>query len=159
MAHIHDKIDFTASVYVVQESKVLLHKHKKLGIWLPPGGHIELEDDPNEAAVREVLEESGLVVELIGNQKLPHAPSDGSKDLTPPMFLNRHHFNDTHEHIDFIYFGKILSGEIRPEEEGGEIAWFDRSTIEENILNLKDAVRSYALAALDYFKSSNEMLQ
>ncbi len=42
MAHIHERIDFTASVYVVYENKVLLHKHKKLGVWLPPGGHVEL---------------------------------------------------------------------------------------------------------------------
>ncbi len=60
MAHLHEKIDFTASVYIVREGKVLLHKHKKLGIWLPPGGHIEPEEDPNQAALREAKEESGL---------------------------------------------------------------------------------------------------
>ncbi len=156
MAHLHEKIDFTASVYVVQDGKVLLHKHKKLGIWLPPGGHIELEDDPNEAAVREVEEESGLIIELVGNWRLPKAPTDGSRDLIPPMFVNRHNFNEAHEHIDSIYFGIVVGGEVRPEEEGGEIAWFDRSVIEANTLNLKDAVRSYALAAIDYFSQLNK---
>ncbi len=58
MAHIHEKIDFTASVYIVFKNKVLLHKHKKLGIWLQPGGHIELDEDPNEAALREAKEEA-----------------------------------------------------------------------------------------------------
>ena len=49
MAHIHEKIDFTTSVFIVRDGKVLLHKHKKLGIWLQPGGHIELDEDPNQA--------------------------------------------------------------------------------------------------------------
>ena len=49
MAHIHEKIDFTTSVFIVRNGKVLLHKHKKLGIWLQPGGHIELDEDPNQA--------------------------------------------------------------------------------------------------------------
>ncbi len=155
MAHIHEKIDFTASVYVVQAGKVLLHKHKKLGIWLPPGGHIELTDDPNEAAVREVEEESGLIITLLGNKRLPNAPHDGSQDLIPPFFINRHYFNDVHEHIDFIYFGTVVSGTIRPEEAGGEIEWVDRKVIEDNTLELKEAIRAYALAALDYFSKIN----
>lgn len=153
MAHIHEKIDFTASVYVVKDDSVLLHKHQKLGIWLQPGGHIELDQDPNEAAIREVLEETGLTIELVGGPQLAQRPTDGSVDLVPPMFLNRHRFaNTAHEHIDFVYFGKAVGGEVRPEFEGGEIQWVSRQQIIDNDLNLLDSVRSYALAALDYFK-------
>ena len=50
---------FTVAVFVVWEGKVLLHRHRKLGMWLPPGGHIEENELPDEAAVREVLEEVG----------------------------------------------------------------------------------------------------
>jgi len=32
---------FTVAVFVVWEGKVLLHFHRKLGMRLPPGGHIE----------------------------------------------------------------------------------------------------------------------
>ena len=60
---------FTVAVFVVWESKVLLHLHKKLGMWLPPGGHIEEDELPDEAAVREVLEETGLRVELVGDRR------------------------------------------------------------------------------------------
>ncbi len=151
MAHIHDKIDFTASVYVVKDNAVLFHKHQKLGIWLQPGGHIELDQDPNEAAVREVQEETGLDIELIGNPQLAHAPTDGSRDLIPPMFLNRHNFNETHEHIDFVYFGKVIGGEVKAEYERAEVRWVTRDEIEQNTLGLLDGVRTYALAALDYF--------
>ena len=57
---------FTVAVFVVWEGKVLLHRHRKLGMWLPPGGHIERDELPDDAAVREVLEETGVEVELVG---------------------------------------------------------------------------------------------
>lgn len=59
---------FTVAVFVVHEGRVLLNVHPKLGIWLPPGGHIELNELPDEAAVREVQEETGVQAELVGNR-------------------------------------------------------------------------------------------
>ena len=56
MAHIHEKIDFTASVYIVFENKVLLRLHDKYNLWLGVGGHIELDEDANAALLREVKE-------------------------------------------------------------------------------------------------------
>ena len=52
MAHIHEKIDFTVAIFVVHEEKILLIHHRKLGKWLPLGGHIELDEDPEQAADR-----------------------------------------------------------------------------------------------------------
>ena len=52
--------DFTATAFVVWQGKVLLHKHKKLGEWFPCGGHIEKDELPDEAAVREVAESAGV---------------------------------------------------------------------------------------------------
>ncbi len=153
MAHIHEKIDFTSSIYIVRDGKVLLHKHKKLGIWLPPGGHIELEEDPNQAALREAKEETGFNVEIIGNPRLVESPKDGSKDLIPPMFINRHNFNEIHEHVDMVYFARPVGGALQSEEEGGEIEWFDEASITTNEKGIRDGVRSYALAALRYFQT------
>ena len=62
MAHIHEKIDFTASVYIVRDNRVLLHMHKKLNMWLPPGGHIELDEDPNQAAIER--NDAGIVEDV-----------------------------------------------------------------------------------------------
>ena len=148
MAHIHEKIDFTTSVFIVRNGKVLLHKHKKLGIWLQPGGHIELDEDPNQAALREVKEETGFDVELIGNKKLLAVPSDGSQDLIAPMLINRRHVSETHEHVDLVYFGTVVCGELKS-EEGGDVRWFGRDEIQKNTLGLKESVRFYALAAID----------
>ncbi len=151
MAHIHEKIDFTASVYIVKDDHVLLHKHKLLGIWLQPGGHIELDEDPNEAAVREVKEESGFDVELIGGERLAEQPTDGTHDLIPPRFLNRHSFaNTNHEHVDCSYFGRVIGGELTP-EDGVEMRWVGRKEVEDKTIELSDVTRSYSLAALDYF--------
>ena len=57
--------DFTVAVFVVHDHRVLLHFHQKLDRWLPPGGHIEANELPDEAAVREVMEETSLEVDAL----------------------------------------------------------------------------------------------
>ena len=61
---------FCVSVYVYdeKEQKVLLVKHKKMGLWVQPGGHVEPNESMEEAAIREVYEETGLTVELLGKR-------------------------------------------------------------------------------------------
>jgi len=59
MPHIHDKIDFTVEVFIVHKNKVLLRMHDKFHIWCSIGGHIELDEDPIEAAYRKVKEGVG----------------------------------------------------------------------------------------------------
>lgn len=149
MAHIHEKIDFTASVFLVHEGKVLMHFHTKTGRWLQPGGHVELDEDPNQAAIREAKEETGYDVELVGGPQLAELADDPS-DIVPPRFLNRHRFNDTHEHIDFTYFARVIGGSLAPEGDT-EIRWFSREELDS--LDLFPSVRAYALAALDALAS------
>ena len=60
---------FTVSGFVVEGDRTLLHWHQKLQLWLPPGGHIDPDEDPVQATVREVLEETGIAAEVV-----PHAP-------------------------------------------------------------------------------------
>jgi 8-oxo-dGTP pyrophosphatase MutT (NUDIX family) len=150
MAHIHEKIDFTASVYIVNDGAVLLHKHKKLGGWLPPGGHIELDEDPNEAARREVKEETGLEIELIGNPTAGAKESTMTGELIPPKFLHRHFFDEahTHEHVDHVYFARSLSRDAVPETADGEIRWVSRKEIEDDSLRIWPDIRMFALKAL-----------
>ena len=146
MAHIHEKIDFTASVYIVREGKVLLHKHKKLSIWLPPGGHIELDEDPSQAAMREVKEEVGIDVELVA----PYVKRSGSNaDLLPPRFVNRHRISPTHEHIAFIFFAKAKSRDLHiPVHEHAECRWFKESELDDPKFNLSPDLKHYARTAL-----------
>ncbi|MBI2053557.1 MAG: NUDIX domain-containing protein, partial [Candidatus Sungbacteria bacterium] len=89
MPHIHEKVDFTVEVFMVYGDKVLLRKHDKYKIWLSVGGHIELDEDPNEAAIREVKEEVGLDI-VLADDLLPFRhESDAYRELIPPKFLNK----------------------------------------------------------------------
>ncbi len=146
MPHIHEKIDFTASVFIVQDGKVLLHMHKKLGKWLQPGGHIELDEDPNQAAIREAKEETGLDVALVGAPRIPELAGH-QHDIIPPKFLNRHPYNADHEHVDLTYFATVIGGELTP-EDGVEVRWFTKQELEERVIEIEDTTRAYALAAL-----------
>jgi len=105
MAHIHDKIDFTVAIFVVHDGKVLLIHHRKLDKWLPLGGHIELDENPEQAALREAKEESGLDVELLGER--PPTTGPGTRALIAPRFLDIHRSTDTHEHIGMIYWARL----------------------------------------------------
>ncbi len=95
--------DFTATAFVVWRDKVLLHKHKKLDMWLPCGGHIEENELPDDAAKREVLEESGVEIELVGNKALE---IDKPLQLIQPRGIQLEQIRTDHEHIDLIYFAR-----------------------------------------------------
>ncbi|OGG40861.1 hypothetical protein A2118_00515 [Candidatus Kaiserbacteria bacterium GWA2_50_9] len=146
MAHIHEKIDFSVSVYIVNEDAVLLHLHKT-GWWLPVGGHIELNEDPNQAALRELKEESGLDVELIGDRSY-FDKDKYEKELIPPRFMNRHYIKlgEPHEHVDLTYFAKAKNRWVHSEEKL-EYRWFTKKDLEEG--NLLPRVRFYARTALE----------
>ncbi len=119
MAHIHEKIDFTVAIFVVHDGKILLIHHRKLDKWLPLGGHIELDEDPEIAALREAKEESGLDVELLGER--PPTTSPGTRALIAPRFLDIHRINDTHEHIGMIYWARLRSGTgVSPVSSGSQ---------------------------------------
>lgn len=150
MPHIHEKIDFTVEVFVIYKNTVLLRKHDKYKIWLSVGGHVELNEDPNQAAVREVEEETGLKVVLFGEVPNSTKPSD-YKELIPPAFLNRHRINDTHEHISMTYFAKTENNQVTQatHEVSDEIHWFTREELEDPHYGIRESVKYYAQKALE----------
>ena len=151
MPHIHDKIDFTVEVFVVHENKVLLRKHDKYGIWLSIGGHIELNEDPNEAAVREVKEEMGLSIKLSDTLLPFEEHTEKYKELIPPKFLNRHLINDNHEHITLTYFATSETDEVKlsDEEKSEAWKWFSMEELDGKVYDLREHVRFYAEKALE----------
>ena len=151
MPHIHDKIDFTVEVFVVHKNKVLLRKHDKYGIWLSIGGHIELNEDPNEAAVREVKEEMGLSIKLSDTLLPFEEHAEKYKELIPPKFLNRHLINDNHEHITLTYFATSETDEVKPSDEEKSEAWkwITMEELDSKAYELREHVRFYAKKALE----------
>src|SRR6188472_1503172 len=152
MPHIHDKIDFCVEVFIVHKGKVLLRMHDKYNIWLSVGGHIELNEDPVEAAHREVREEVGLEVNIVGDAHGPlpgEAENRGYKYLIPPRYLGRHPVNGNHEHIAFVYFATAETDEIAEshnEHERTKTIW--ASMDELDTMDLVPNVRFYAEEAL-----------
>jgi 8-oxo-dGTP pyrophosphatase MutT (NUDIX family) len=148
MAHIHDKIDFTVAVFVVKGDKVLLIHHRALNKWLPLGGHIELDEEPETAALREVREESGLEVQLIGER--PPTTGEGTRALIAPRFLDIHKISDAHEHIGMIYWARPVNGTLTlAPTEHHDIRWCGVDELERLQPPMSRAVKWYCLKAIE----------
>ncbi|MBP9771925.1 MAG: NUDIX domain-containing protein [Candidatus Pacebacteria bacterium] len=152
MPHIHEQIDFTVEVFIVHANKVLLRKHDKYGIWLSIGGHIELDEDPVEAALREVKEEVGLTASLVGTPPPHFKERKGYKELMSPRYITRHPIGDAgHEHVVFSYFATSDSDMVVPEKETDEWRWFTKEELqaEGETLGIGEDIMFYASTALD----------
>ncbi len=148
MAHIHEKIDFTVAIFVVQNDRILLIHHRKLDRWLPLGGHIELDEDPEIAALREAKEESGLDVELLGER--PPTTEPGTRALIAPRFLDIHRITDTHEHIGMIYWARPRNGSLTlATGEHHDIRWCASADLDTLQPPMSNAVKWYCRKALE----------
>ena len=148
MAHIHEKIDFTVAIFVVHKGKVLLIHHRKLNKWLPLGGHIELDEDPEIAALREAKEESGLDVELVGER--PPTTEPGTRALIAPRFLDIHRITDTHQHIGMIYWARPKNGRLTlSAHEHQDIRWCSDADLDTLLPPMSNAVKWYCRKAIE----------
>ncbi len=81
------RICLTAVAFCFHKSKVLLVKHKKLKIWLAPGGHVDDGELPHQAAQRECWEETGIKVKAVSNTQVA---STYSQFVPNPLYSNLH---------------------------------------------------------------------
>ncbi|MDQ2072643.1 NUDIX hydrolase [Haloarcula sp. NS06] len=122
---------FVATVYAVSDGRVALHEHDKLDMWLPAGGHIDRDELPHEAALRETREELGLDVDLIAPQQ--DIESETVRSIPQPQHFLLEDINVNaegevgHQHIDFIFYGRAESRNITPgtgEQPADDWEWF-----------------------------------
>ena len=146
---------FTVAVFVVNAGRVLLHYHRKLRRWLPPGGHIEDNELPDEAARREVLEETGVHIRLVGARGLPIVKPE---QLVVPAGIQVEDIYPGHQHIDLVYFAitepdSTSSAEIDPRLAASDrVAWYDPDELAS--LGVDDEIQAWARRALDGVSTS-----
>ncbi len=146
---------FVATVYVVNDGATALHPHDKLDMWLPPGGHIDRDETPHEAARREVREELGLEVDLV-------APQDGVDSPTVESIPKPQHFllediNTAggavgHQHIDFVFYGRAESRAIDPgpgEQPAADWEWLSSAGLRDRADELEEDVVAVGQRAID----------
>ncbi|NLM62878.1 MAG: NUDIX domain-containing protein [Mollicutes bacterium] len=122
------KRHFCASVFVVnpENKKILLVHHKKFNKWVQPGGHIEDNEIPEETALREVYEETGVKVKLIG-ERFPR-----EDDYIKPLGIQKNRNIDGDIHIDIIYAAVPINciQTIPNFNENIDAKWFSREELE-----------------------------
>ena len=142
--------EFTVAVFVVHADRVLLHYHRKLDMWLPPGGHIEPNELPDDAARREVWEETGIQATLIGERgpALPSPPYP--RPLVRPAGIQLEDIPDGHQHIDLVYFAVpradsafVADAAVREHRAG----WYALADLP--ALGVNDEVRAWAARAVE----------
>jgi 8-oxo-dGTP pyrophosphatase MutT (NUDIX family) len=137
---------FTATGVVFNnDGKVLMIKHKKLGVWLPPGGHIDENELPCKAVLREILEETGVTARVISAAMDTGFPVvDYDLPLPMEILLEDIEGNGLHNHIDMIYLCKSDDSTLNPQEsEIDGIGWFHPSEVEalETFENVRTSVK------------------
>lgn len=146
--------DWAATTFVVREGKTLLLHHRKLNLWLPPGGHIDPHELPDVAALREVEEETGLNVALLDAGE----PIGAVRRLAQPLCILLETIAPDHEHIDLIYVARVLSGAVQhAQREVQNWRWY--SAAELDAPEVAEDVRQLARRAIELVGTAERELQ
>lgn len=122
--------EFCATVYVLNQQRdallfVLRRKPPFQGQYLPPGGHLEMNETPDEAAIREVSEETGYDIRILSRSD-EFFREEGVSMLSIPINVQIERIDEEHDHIDFIYAGVAIS---KRNEGTEEVAWITEAEL------------------------------
>jgi 8-oxo-dGTP pyrophosphatase MutT (NUDIX family) len=109
---------FSVAIYPRHQGKVLMIRHKRLGIWLPPGGELTPGETPLEAAARELREETGLEGRF---------PLVSEFDGTPAGLIGyeEHVAGSKGIHMNFVFVADVDTDVVQPNDEFDEWRWVD----------------------------------
>lgn len=139
------KKEFVASVYLIDNQKVLLIYHHKLQKWLPPGGHLEENETPAEAARREVKEETGLDIEFFRQDQL-WIDCWNAKSIECPYLclleeIPAYQQTPAHQHMDFVYVAKPVGSQICSTFDCQWFGWEDLQHLEPDVEIFKETLQ------------------
>ncbi len=131
------KKDFTATGYVInpEKTKILVIFHNKLQKWLPAGGHLQPNELPHHAALREVFEETGVKASIISDD--PDMGLSGEFDCQIPrpysvlyQIIPQTSKDVEHIHVDFVYAMEAEESELKIQiEEVSRVEWLIKDEI------------------------------
>jgi 8-oxo-dGTP pyrophosphatase MutT (NUDIX family) len=125
---------FTASGLVVSHGHILLLNHTRIGAWVPPGGHIESAEMPEQTVMREILEETGVLVDVLSTP----SPETGDVEaffLASPFYVQSVlaiENSQRYYHVDLAYLCRPSAGNkvdevglplLTVNQEASEVAW------------------------------------
>ncbi len=154
---------FTATAFIVDSRKrTLLLWHKRLGRWMPPGGHVDSNETPEDAAKRECKEETNLDVEIVGDSQtdlFANNTHEGRMLKKPIAMLleeipaSAERNEPAHQHMDFLFIAKPLDEKQATklaEAESDKMRWFTRDEVAklDEATEIFSNVKTYILGIL-----------
>jgi 8-oxo-dGTP pyrophosphatase MutT (NUDIX family) len=173
MSHIHDKPgqhDLTASAFIVhtqknQKPRILLHRHKILNKLLQPGGHVELNENPWQAVLHEISEETGYkTAQLKVLQSAPNIEQDPSSNATYlpiPIIVSSHQFGDKdhfHDDLAFAFTTTELPAGSPGENESHDFYWVglaELNTLDNQIIKNCQEICRYVLENFENWRAED----
>jgi ADP-ribose pyrophosphatase YjhB (NUDIX family) len=142
-------LDIVVASLIVEKNKILLIHHKKLNKWLPPGGHIEKNETPDEAVKREIKEELNSELELVSYKKPFYFKEN---NLVFPFYINKHLIREDHYHYCLYYLGKLKDKDIKIEKnEILDYKWIKEDELQDFISNKDLELLNLCKKAINFF--------
>jgi 8-oxo-dGTP pyrophosphatase MutT (NUDIX family) len=143
---------YFAAGYLIKDDKVFLAHHKKFDKWTPPGGHIEDNETPDQALVREWREELGLDINVLPAHE---SAFEGDANATPipmPFHIDLEREGFDVPHIGYFFYVKLKNNDQTInilKNEIHNVGWFSKSDL--SGLNTFDQVRALAEYAINHY--------
>lgn len=146
------KIDLVVCGYLIENDNILLIHHKKLDMWLPVGGHIDKNETPDNALIREYKEETNLDIELLNMSK--KYDKNIKYNVALPVYTNVHNVGD-HDHYCLFYLCKLRNSNNNEitikHDEVIDYKWLTPEEISNND-KIRDNIKSQLLSAFEIYE-------